>query len=372
MNQSFGINLTVSHLCFNESDCLNVFYSDIYVDYIRMLVAFPISIAALLLNIFSLIIFLGDGFADRIYKYFRVICINSAFISILDALFYLEQRKYGNIGNNLIILSILAYGYSFLQSISSYFNELLDFSILIERVAKLTLKTKYFQKFSAYSISLFIFLFCSIIFLPSIFYYKVESFYAIMNSNNIYRFNTLVVTNFYLSLSGKIVNYIIFAIKDIFIMCVEIIVNILSLIKLRDHCLKKKKLNIIKSSNSKESKDSSVCKGENKFSKLILIMCVFSMVQHFSSISFSIYTRVTLNFSINVLFFYVFLSTIKNFINFFLFSIFDTNFRKRFKTLSMCTHKILFNWYDSQLDKRSSNMNKSNKIITKSENVMLT
>ena len=109
MNRNLDLNLSSLPKCDDYNDCLNLFFPVVYLDKIRLFIALPISFMAFIFNIFSLTIFIGNEFKDRIYMYLRVYCINSAFISMFDSLFYVGQRQFGNIGNNIPILIILIY-----------------------------------------------------------------------------------------------------------------------------------------------------------------------------------------------------------------------------------------------------------------------
>ena len=238
INQILELNFSTLPKCDDTSDCILLFYSTIELDQLRLFIAFPICVMTFFLNIISFVIFMDHEFKNRIYKYLRVYCINSALISIFDALFHVEQRRYGNIGNNIPILIILIYGYNYLQTVSSYFNGLLDCIILAERITLFSVKKIYSKKTNDYVICFIVFSFCGIICLPAIFYYKYISVYALMNSTHLFQYNGMVTTNFFNSVLGQIINYGIYFLKDILIFFIEILFNIISIFLLRRHLLK--------------------------------------------------------------------------------------------------------------------------------------
>ena len=328
---NFDLNLTSLPKCEDYSDCLNLFYSIIYFDNIRLFIAFPISILTFILNIFSFTIFMGNEFKNRIYMYLRVYCINSAFISIFDSLIYVSQRQYGNIGNSIPILIILIYVYNYLQLVSSYFNGLLDCIILIERITSFSVQSTFFNRTKYHVICFIGLVFCVIVCLPSIFYYKVNTAFAMMNSTILFQFNSMVTTVFYASIPGQIINYGIFFIKDVLIFSIENVFNIISIILLRRHFLKKKNFKMTKKplNNKKKHFDRIINRVEEKFTILVIVMSSLSFFQHIAIILFTVYSRVSLNFSKNFLFFYFFSFTLKNFLNYFLFYFFNPSFRRK-------------------------------------------
>ena len=331
-----GFNLTISTKCNDFSDCLLLFYSFIDFDKLRLFVAFPISVMTFILNVLSFKIFMGKQFKNRIYKYLQVYCLNSAFISMFDSLYYVEQRQYGNIGNSIPILIILVYGYNYLQNVSSYFNGLLDCIILAERISSFSVKKSSLNKANNYVICCIGLIFCGIICLPTIFYYKIFTAYALMNSTHLFQFNNVITTDFYNSLLGKIFNYGIYFFKDVLILCIEIVFNIISIFLLRRHLLKKKNLNTVKISNlnnnnQMEHFDRTINKAEEKFTILAIVMTSLSFFQHLTIILFTVYSRVNLNFSKFFLIFCGISYTLKNFANFFLFLFFNQQFRKKIK-----------------------------------------
>ena len=249
MNQIVELNLTTLPKCDDTRNCILLFYLMMDLDELRLFIAFPLSIITFILNIISFKIFMGNEFKNHIYKYLRVYCINSAFISIFDSLFYVQQRKYGNIGDNIPILTFLIHGYNYLQNVSSYFNGFLDIIILAERINLFSVKKKNFNKYNDYVICFIILVFCGIICLPYIAYYKIIIRYALMNSTHLFKFNGMTTSDFYDSLPGKIYNYGIYFLKDVFMFIIEIVFNIMSIILLRRHLLKKKNLTTIKRSN---------------------------------------------------------------------------------------------------------------------------
>ena len=157
-----------------------------------------------------------------------------------------------------------------------------------------------------------------------------------MNSTHGFQFNNVIPTEFYNSLLGKIINYVIYFLKDVLILCIEILFNIISAILLRRHLLKKKNLQTVKKPNlnnnninQKEQFQSTINKAEEKFTILVIVMTSLSFFQHFTIILFTVYSRVNLNFSKYFLIFYGISYTLKNFVSFFLFYFFNQQFRRK-------------------------------------------
>ena len=338
MNQLLVKNLSALPKCSNEEQCLVLFSAVVNLDEIKRFFAFPFSIISFILNIGSLLVYLSKDFDNRIYQYFRIYCINSAILSIFDAFFYFSTRKYGDIQNNLIVLSILNYGYYFVQSLLSCFIGYLDCLILFERVSQITNKFRSLKKISVNLICLLVFMVCCIICTPTFFYYQIRSGYALINSTYIFQFNGLMQTNFYLGTTGNIISYIHYFFKDFTIFTIEIVLNTISVIFLKKHMMKKKQLMNIKNSSSignelvpnLNNKGLIKINADTRLTILATIMCSFSLLQHFGTLSFGIYSRIDLNnFSKNLLFYYVFIYTLKNFLNFFLFYFFNKIFRQK-------------------------------------------
>jgi hypothetical protein len=157
-------------------------------------------------------------------------------------------------------------------------------------------------------------------------------------------------TSFGKSFIGVVLVGVIFFIKDVLILIIEIVVNVLSLFALRAYLDKKKSIGATKPENqssdlsgsSNETKDVTIGRmdSKNKHNKInknltymVLVICAFSAIGHVSTIlcagAFMVSQDMT---SYGVCFSFSLFISFKHFFNIFIFLLFNNLFLKEFKS----------------------------------------
>ena len=158
-------------------------------------------------------------------------------------------------------------------------------------------------------------------------------------------------TSFGKSFIGLVLVGVIFLIKDVIILIVEIVVNILSLSALREYINKKKKIGATKTENrlsdmsvpSNEINEAATAKLDStkvrhsKMNKnltyMVLVICVFSAIGHFLTIACSGAFMISQDMtSYGICFSSSLFISFKHFFNIFIFLLFNNLFLSEFKS----------------------------------------
>jgi hypothetical protein len=203
------------------------------------------------------------------------------------------------------------YCYVFVPSVTFgfVFGIYLDIVITVDRIGNFNRKVKDFMKLSAYKMCMIGFALCFLIDLPYCFAYMPNSFKTdvLFPDGRVAREYTVWywdVTEFAGSETGKVIMFIVYAIRDFFLLIVEVGINIVSLYYIKKYFQKKNRLvihpnaysvaTIAKALPANRASGTSACKSKQsvssqsdknnsakvKASVMVLLMCLFSFCQN--------------------------------------------------------------------------------------------
>lgn len=214
-----------------KSEWLEKFGSPLLLDTLYTILLCPLSFFGCLLNLLSLAIFFKKQFFTKpIFNYLRVYMINSLLLSsyfIFDARNSYETYFYGT----FFFIPVQPMFYSF--------NSLLDLYLSVERLSIFITKIK-LNKLS-WKITCFLMLaFCFLINTPHVFVFEPKIVKVKLSTGVIYSITIWVKTNFGQTLFGKIVLCIIYSIRDLATLGLELFLNVLLIVLIKRHFNKKK------------------------------------------------------------------------------------------------------------------------------------
>jgi hypothetical protein len=331
------------------------------------------SLIGFVLNLFSFFILLDSEFNILLYKYLRVYTINSAitnlvsiflFVSSTPSVFPWSFTYEAQVYFPFIYLPIGYTGYMF--------GALLDMIITLDRIANFKNAIKRLFVFSPYKVSFVVLVFCGLFQIPSIMSWSRLSMTVSddKNSSRIYVIWYTYLSQFSFTQVGKILTNIIRAVRDVLFAVIQVVLNIISVYYLRAYLNKRRNLigqsgptmtvhaqptllaeqsiqlqkvskphktgHAVNTQFSKRApavtfkKDHSVSPANRKLSTMVMFLCMFSIVQHCFLIAAVVYPYFSsISSTVNFVYFWAAFSiTFKHFMNFFLFYLFNSNFKK--------------------------------------------
>ena len=148
-----------------------------------------------------------------------------------------------------------------------------------------------------------------------------------LNASTTFRIYFTISTSFTDSLWGKLINYLVYLIRDVVFLFVETILNIWMVLKLSQQI--KNKLKLTKTAHSNRQ---SLSKSEQKTSQMVIIMCSLSTLEHIFFLAMAVnfdyntnYQAFILGVAANICI------TLKHGSNLLLFYYFNAPFRQAFK-----------------------------------------
>ena len=227
-----------------------------------------------------------------------------------------------------------------------FYINLLDILISLDRMVIFTNKLTGLRFIRPYSFSIFLLIVCFLINSPIFLTYEISSNHVFLTTNVM---NHCGLTEFGKSRLGIISNVIVILIRDVLTFILEIITSIFVLYFYRTYKNNSILLNNIlrfdikKKNSNKMPKISDVRSQINKrkeiYKKLLLmtfVLSVLSIITHFLAAIVYAFTlkliagNIFLHFSFVCL--GIFCFSLKNFLNLFIFYIFNSNFRKKIRT----------------------------------------
>jgi len=231
----------------------------------------------------------------------------------------------------------LAYGAYFYVPVYTtvyFFNSFLDVYISMERIA---LFLPLFGRINANSwkiICSILFASCLAINFPYFFYFVPHNYEVELDNHEMFSIYSWILTDFADSLAGKIVAYVIYFIRDVLTLLLEVTLNIFSLIEMKRHVDKKKNVvyNLENAQNSNVGRNLS--KADHNMTFMVLVMCLLSVLQHIGFLACTGYYLQSQNLlAYSICYASNQIISIKHASNFFLFILFNSLFRKNVKNL---------------------------------------
>jgi len=357
MNDSIN-SINESIIYISKDYWLSQFASSWFLDSFYVFIISPLGFIGFILNLLSFFVLQNKEFDNiNIYSYFKVISINSALLNLMQAsLISTSTFRYFEFSNSQEAISYATYIFLPVSNIFLLFGSTLDICISMDRCSIFIAKLKAIFKYPFKKVCLSLLIICILIDLPY-FFVNMPSYYdAQLDANTTYRLWFWDITPFGKSLTGEILAYAGFFIRDVIFLVIELTFNILSVVLFRKYF--KHKANFFKNNkNNKEltittelecanthgniSKNNTEVSQMNKLyikekniTLMVIILCCFSIITHLLYLIVTLYFFFYYDLIASGLAAFVFsISAFKNLSNFGLLYIFNFNFRKVFKKL---------------------------------------
>ena len=295
--------------------------------------------------------------------------LNNAVLSLFEmVLFLIPTYRYFEFTNTYEAMVFASYAYYPMLIIFFVFGSFLDILVCIERCSFFIKKLKSAMSITPKNICSVLFLTSIIIGLPYFFLLSPHYFDAPLDENQIYKIWFMDYSQFGRSTAGKIVAHLLRFTKDVLLLIIEILVNITSVYILKKHFNIKKNILLNKNRLSRESMDKLEIKLNssepkrtqsiydssqvlafvnvdplsifklNKIERantiLAIFMCSFSIIIHILNLFYEIYFYVSYDMLGLILFAISnFFIVFKCFSCFFFFYLFNSRFKKIFKSI---------------------------------------
>lgn len=201
--------------------------------YLYVLTTF--SMIGIVLNIINLIVLCNKNIGQiRLYDYLKFYSLNSLIITIITSLgFYSHVPRYFEESLSQFSRISRCYGAHFGLTFFFYGN-VLNILIIFERMSLYHINMKIFSTLNPYKVCVFSFFVCCLINWPTLLQYSIKSndeFYqARTNYSILVNFTYCERTDFILSTVGKVIFCLIYFVRDILTLIIEILAYSVSLV----------------------------------------------------------------------------------------------------------------------------------------------
>ena len=321
---------------------ISIYGSTYLVDILYMYVLTPISVIAFFLNILAYIIFSKNQFSNGvIFGYLRLYVLNNSVLSLLLITTFVNcTYRIFDFTNTYEAIFYGTYFMSPLISILYFTASLLEICIVIERSCNFSQGLFNFQLIKNIRLTtIVIYLVSSIVNIP-VFFSNYPEYIDIPLSNSTFRLYYWGVTQYSLSLFGTILTYSIYFIRDIIVLIIKIILNIISVYLVKKYLFKiKNDVSIIESNAENQiskSKKKYISVTDRNLTYMAILMCIMSTFENFFFAGSYIYYTISINeISTTIIFFSYFILAMKNCLNFLAFFLFNKSFNSELKK-SLC------------------------------------
>ena len=281
---NFNNSLNQTEILLTKSQWLERFGSTFTSDILYTYVLTPISFLGFLTNLLSFFILLKPiFFATPIFNFFRVYTLNSAALCLLlSTYFIVPTYSLFAFTNTIEAYTYGAYFYVPFYTTIYFFNSFLDVYISVERVSFFV---PLFERINAYSwkiICLILFATCLAINFPFFFYYKPQVNILKLDTHETFVINAWGLTDFSKLLVGKIIAYVIYFIRDVLTLFLEIVLNILAVVLMKKHLNTKRNVVYISDNAQHSVVSQNLSKADKNITYMVLVMSLLSALQHIS------------------------------------------------------------------------------------------
>ena len=247
------------------------------IDVLYIALLCPLSVVAVFLNILSFKIFSSKGFSKKnLNKYFKVYTINSMVISALFSFNFLVRTPTILEFTNSYTARFIAIKIMFpLFAIIYFYLSILDIVISLERISHFLIILKKLRTCNPYKICFLLFLVSLAMNLTYTFVYYPGSVNVKLANNTNYTIYYNALTSYGKSKIGQLNIIAVYLTRDVFILFVVIVLNILSIVLLRRHLRKKSEL-----LNSNEENISLMKSINTRLTVMVIVMLTISFLEH--------------------------------------------------------------------------------------------
>jgi hypothetical protein len=309
-----------------------------------------------ILNISSFVIFINGKFDIPLYQFLRVYALNSSIICLVSIfLFACNSSRLFPWANARQAQDYISYVYIPIMNTCYFFSTLLDILITIERISLIKTRFKLVLKLTAYKMCMAAFLLCCIINVPFYFTFQTSSALFQLDTGSAYTIWFPEPSAFARSRAGMIINFIIAFIRNLFLMTVEILLNVISIYYFKQYLIKHSKAvqtlrgnmvhgiaefngtpNQYNTNNqhlAREPPSHATARSDQRACFMVTSLCILSIFEHVIFTASDVYTiffNSTTTSETTFLFYFstMFSCVLKHALNFPLFVIFNKNFKR--------------------------------------------
>ncbi len=341
------MNDTANETFYTLDEYLTMYGSTWALDYLSLYPLTIISVLGLCLNTLSLLVFRSDEFNIPLYAYLRVYSITNilqSFVSIFNFVYSTYRivawsNSYGaHVYYNYVSIPV--------TSLIYFYASLIGLIVLLDRITCFQTNLRTIFRLSPYKACVLAFAICFIINLPCFFAFAPASQQVHLGQNSTFIIWFSSTSAFAESTLGQALTLASFALQDLLVSLVEIILNVFSIYLFKRHLNRKKKLissnmlfSLANLASTRTMNDSpvavyhkntdSISKSDQRATLMAISMCVASIGQHVVMFTCAIYPYFRLDVITFVLYFLANLSLpLKCLLDFFIFLGFNRNFRR--------------------------------------------
>lgn len=282
-----------------------------------------VSVLGFLLSLFSFIVFQSDKFKIPFYEYMRVYTLNGT-IACLVSIFncFNSSIRIVSFSNSFLVQAYNIYVFLPIASTTYFYGSVLDILILIDRLSYFNAGLKCFTKIKPYTLCVISFFICLIIQIPSFLFYRISSSTYPIDSTTNFTLWEGQTTDFAVSAYGYALMIVVYALRDLTAMIIQIILNAACLRLLKNQLNRKQSyLARIYSSGAYST--------EIKATLTAVVLCLISIIEHLINLTSCIYPYIRMNLVANILFDVVnFVWVFKRAVEFFVLIALNSSFRR--------------------------------------------
>ena len=280
-NQTSNLNVT----SFNLDSFYTMFGCTWLNDSLLVFVVFPLSAVGCLLNLFSYLI-LSKGLFNKssFYTYVKIYVINSFCINLnLTFLFWSNTLRYFVFSNSAASSIYRSYIFVPLLNVNIFLSSLLDIVVSLDRALKFYPESSVkFSTISANKISLALIFSSAVV--CSLAFLQYKPMFLQLDSTEQIRIYFIVDTDFSTSSFAKAYKYLVFFLRDLVCLLIQIVLNAAIVILLKRYIAQNKNRGVY------DGRTMAKLSNEDQRNTLMaIIMCSFSLIEHFMFFGMVVY-----------------------------------------------------------------------------------
>jgi hypothetical protein len=247
----------------------------------------------IVLNIINLIVLFNKNIEKiRLYDYLKFYSLNSFIITFISAFgFYSHVPRYFEESLSKFSSISRCYGAHFGLTFFFYGN-VLNILIIFERMSLYQINMKIFSTLNPYKVCLVSFFFCCLINWPTLLQFSINSIdefnQARTNYSILVNFTYCKRTDFILSTLGKVIFCLIYFIRDILTLIIEILAYFVSLITFKRYLKRSDDIGLSLPINNRSNRIKLLEKTNKKLTDMSISSALLSIICHFLTICYMV------------------------------------------------------------------------------------
>ena len=198
------------------------------IDIVSTCIVLPTGLISFALNILTFLVLRKECFSKSLFfSYIKLYILNGAILSLISStLFILITQRLFSFANTYVATAYTNYFFIPIQPMFFLYSCFLEICIVIERsMYFLPRRFRKMQNIDFNKLNLFLFLFCVVLHIPTFFVIVPVYSDVQLDNNTPFRIWYVGIADFSLTLTGKVLNYLQYLIRDILHLVIKIILN---------------------------------------------------------------------------------------------------------------------------------------------------